>query len=348
MNHVSLFTGIGGFDLACDWAGIETIVQVEQDKFCQKVLKKHWPSVPIINDVRDIDGIKEAIRQTLADTARRENDKREGRNLAQTSKAREGSDTASSFSSTDGREARSESAITILSAGVPCQPASQAGKQRGAQDDRWLWPETFRVVEALMPTWCVFENVSGLLTLDNGVVFDNLLSELEGIGYEVQPFVIPACAVNAPHRRDRVWIVAHSTRRREEPWPERGTSDQPSETGIKGHAIDDRVQSDDGNTRRRGQTKTSICKFGEDIVPNPISERGCSRNTPGQDAEDVGELRRGTQYGNWEFESRVGGVADGLSAFLDRFNEEPDIPRVATGIKDRVNRLKSLGNAVVP
>ena len=100
--------------------------------------------------------------------------------------------------------------IDILTAGFPCQPASVAGKRRGTEDDRWLWPESIRIIGVAQPTWIILENVRGLLTLEDGVVFESCLSDLEAAGYEVQTFVIPACAVNAPHRRDRVWIVGHS------------------------------------------------------------------------------------------------------------------------------------------
>lgn len=98
----------------------------------------------------------------------------------------------------------------IITAGVPCQPASSAGKRRGKEDDRWLWGEAFRVLREVKPRYGIFENVRGLLTLERGLVFDSLLADLEAEGYEVLPFLLPACAVNAPHRRDRIWIVAHA------------------------------------------------------------------------------------------------------------------------------------------
>jgi DNA (cytosine-5)-methyltransferase 1 len=100
--------------------------------------------------------------------------------------------------------------VDILTGGVPCQPASVAGQQRGKSDNRWLWPEAFRALREIHPRWCIFENVRGLLVLEGGLVFDELLSEMESYSYEVQAFIIPACAVNAPHRRDRVWIVAYN------------------------------------------------------------------------------------------------------------------------------------------
>jgi DNA (cytosine-5)-methyltransferase 1 len=101
--------------------------------------------------------------------------------------------------------------IFLLTAGTPCQPASCAGKRKGTQDDRWLWGETFRVIAEARPEWCILENVRGLLSLEGGVVFENLLLELEALGYETRTFCLPACAVNAPHRRDRVWIVGNRT-----------------------------------------------------------------------------------------------------------------------------------------
>jgi len=99
----------------------------------------------------------------------------------------------------------------LLTGGPPCQPASCAGKRRGAADDRWLWPQTLAVVDRCRPAWCLFENPPGILSLGAGVEFERVLAALESFGYSVQPLVIPACSVDAPHRRDRVWIVAHTT-----------------------------------------------------------------------------------------------------------------------------------------
>ena len=95
--------------------------------------------------------------------------------------------------------------LTLFTASPPCQPASRAGKQGGASDDRWLWPDTLRVLAEAKPAWCVFENPPGILDLD----FDGILSEMEGISYEVQTFNIPACAVDSPQTRERIWIIGH-------------------------------------------------------------------------------------------------------------------------------------------
>lgn len=105
--------------------------------------------------------------------------------------------------------ARTKYEIDILTAGIPCQPASQAGKRRGTSDDRWLWPQTFRVIRETQPRFVILENVRGILTLESGLVFKSLLTELENCGYEARAYIIPAVAVNAPHRRDRIWFIAN-------------------------------------------------------------------------------------------------------------------------------------------
>jgi DNA (cytosine-5)-methyltransferase 1 len=199
---LDLFSGIGGFSLAARWTGqIETVAFVEIDTFCQKVLKKHWPDVPIISDIREVTG--DRLREIIADTVGT------GNQYAPDA-ARELLN--GSWNTGPGRGTEpSDCNIDILTGGFPCQPFSCAGKRKGTEDNRFLWPEMLRVIREVEPTWVIAENVRGLLSIDNGVVFEKCCSDLEALGYEVQPFVIPACAVNAPHRRDRVWIVAHST-----------------------------------------------------------------------------------------------------------------------------------------
>jgi len=162
MRALSLFSGIGGFDIAAEWCGFEVVGMVENDKFCQKVLKKHWPTVKLLGDIHDVKGDE--------------------------------------FGTVD-----------ILYGGPPCQPASCAGKRGGTSDDRWLWEETYRIIRATKPKWIILENVRGILSLEGGVVFEELLLELESYDYETRTFCLPACSKNAPHRRDRVWIVAHTS-----------------------------------------------------------------------------------------------------------------------------------------
>jgi len=161
LKHIDLFTGIGGFSLACHWNNIETVVMCEKDKRCRQFLDRTWPGIPVIEDIKEFDG----TRWTGA---------------------------------------------FILTAGVPCQPASRAGKQGGKGDDRWLWPEAIRIVDEAKPRWCLFENPPGIY--DVGI--NGILSDLESIGYETGIVEVPACAVNSPQIRQRVWIVAHHSEQR--------------------------------------------------------------------------------------------------------------------------------------
>ena len=158
MKVLDLFSGIGGFSLGLERAGMETVAFCENDKFCQKVLAKHWPDVPVHNNIEELDG----------------------------------------------REYKGT--VDLVCGGFPCQPFSVAGQQRGAEDDRALWPEMLRVIREVEPAWVIGENVSGIIHME----LDNVLSDLEGAGYSCQSFVIPACGVDARHKRNRVWIVAHS------------------------------------------------------------------------------------------------------------------------------------------
>ena len=161
MTHASLFSGIGGFDLAAEWAGWTNIFNCEIDPFCRRVLAYHFPNAVQYEDIRTTD-----------------------------------------FTVWRGR-------IDVLTGGWPCQPFSVAGKRKGTDDDRYLWPEMLRAIREIRPRWVVGENVRGFVNWSEGMVLDTVFADLEALGYEVQPFILPACAVGAPHRRDRVWIVAH-------------------------------------------------------------------------------------------------------------------------------------------
>ena len=158
VRHLDLFSGIGGFALACRMVGgIETVAFCEREPYCQKVLAKHWPSVPICPDIHDLKGTEYGT-------------------------------------------------VELITGGYPCQPFSTAGERRGENDDRHLWSEVRRIVETARPRWCLFENVAGHITLG----LDQVLSDLDSIGYTAGATVLPACAVGAGHRRDRVWIVANA------------------------------------------------------------------------------------------------------------------------------------------
>ena len=163
MKHGSLFSGIGGFDLAAEWMGWQNIFHCEIGEFPRKILKHHFPNSICYEDIKK----------------------------------------------TDFRKHRGE--VDIISGGFPCQPYSNAGKRRGKEDDRHLWPEMCRVIREIQPRFVVGENVAGLLSWNNGMVFHEIITDLENEGYETQAFLIPACATNAPHRRDRIWFVAYSS-----------------------------------------------------------------------------------------------------------------------------------------
>jgi len=162
MRHGSLFSGIGGFDLAAEWMGWENVFQCEKEEFCQRVLRFYWPKARLYGDVRKFD--------------------------------------ATVFRGT----------IDVLSGGFPCQPFSVAGKRRGTSDDRYLWPEMCRIINEVRPHWVVGENVLGLLNWGRGMVFEQVQVDLEAAGYEVWPYILPAAGIGAPHRRDRIWIVAYA------------------------------------------------------------------------------------------------------------------------------------------
>ncbi len=197
---LDLFSGIGGFSLAAQWCWgdeLEIVAFCEIDKFCQKVLKKHWPHVPIIEDVRNVRGNKSFSANSLCvgwQTGTREKLQSEEQEAIR-QKPR--------MFCTEG--------VDLLTGGFPCQPFSCAGKRKGKEDNRFLWPEMFRVIKEIRPRWVVAENVAGIVRM----ALDDCLSDLEGEGYSTQAVIIPACAVNAPHRRDRVWIVAHDSQFRQ-------------------------------------------------------------------------------------------------------------------------------------
>ena len=160
---LDLFSGIGGFSLGLDRAGMQTVAFCEIDPFCQQVLKRHWPDVPVYGDIKQL-------------SARRLHHDR-------------------------------IPSIEVICGGYPCQPFSIAGRQRGENDARHLWPEMLRLIRELRPRWVICENVAGHVELG----LDTVLDDLAVAGYTATPLVIPACSVGAPHRRERLWIVAHAT-----------------------------------------------------------------------------------------------------------------------------------------
>ena len=322
MTHVDLFSGIGGFALAAQWAGYETVLFCEIDPYCQAVLKKHWPGVPVIGDIRDVN------EATVAHAYN-------GRFTPDTREAiPEGASAATSDTELGGRSERRHPvcgasepapalpAIDLLTGGFPCQPFSVAGKRGGASDDRFLWPEMLRVIALLRPRWVLAENVAGIINM----ALDDVLSDLEGQGYETGTVVLPACAVNAPHRRDRVWIVGHAA--------SGGCS--PGGSNQRGRPVCDAeigTVTENQQERSGWQLRTSTgsgCEAVADTCESSEWRSPRTRRRVGQheEAQEHGGGRTGQSDGEWTV--------------------EPELGRVAHGIPRRVDRLRCLGNAIVP
>ena len=284
MTHVSLFTGIGGLDLAAEWAGFETVLQVERAPYALQVLEKHWPNVPRITDVREVNG--ESVNKP----------------------------------------------VTVISGGFPCQPFSAAGKRRGVDDDRYLWPELLRVMEEIRPAWVVGENVSGLLSVDGGMEIERMLASLEARDYEIVSVLhYPAAGVGAPHRRDRVFIVAHRNGA--------GLQEQRRPKSIQSKHCSTQHSGENMADAEVGAERTGLRQGEQGSIG-----RGRSGDGRSKDAPDPHEFN-GHEYG-----LRAGEVPQLKAAGLPAgyWSAEPAVGRVAHGIPRRVDRLRALGNAVVP
>ena len=318
MTFGSLFAGIGGFDRGLEMAGMTPLWQVEIDPFCLKVLEKHWPTVRRYTDVREVHG----------NVAHAENREQQEQQAGHYRRASESSVSIGSVtgagrrvphgysaerSGIGGRVAEAVSnpcpsclpSVDLICGGFPCQPFSVSGKQRGKEDDRFIWPEMFRIVSELRPTWVIGENVPGLVRLG----LDQVLSDLESIGYSCQTFDIPACAVDAPHVRHRIWIVANANR---------------EQIGI----LHNNGSGSKRGNKERGKQFLGYASGGEDVADADIQGS--------QGWDERGE--RGGELSPW-----AGGTSN-----AGNWLPEPELGRVAHGIPRRVDRLRSLGNAVVP
>ena len=163
MNHLDLFSRIGGFSLGLEATQrINTVAFCEIDSFCTKVLNKNWPTIPVYKDIKEL-----TYEKLKADGI---------------------------------------GPIDIITGGYPCQPFSQAGRKKGEEDPRHLWPEYFRLIKECRPTWVIGENVSGHIKLG----LDSVLADLESEGYAVRTFSISAASIGSNHKRERVWVMAYS------------------------------------------------------------------------------------------------------------------------------------------
>lgn len=263
--------------------------------------------------------------------------------------------------------------VDVICGGFPCQPVSVAGKRKGDCDERWLWPEFFRVVCEVNPTWVLVENVPGLLSADSGRIFGGILRDLSRCGYDAEWNIISAANVGAPHLRKRVFIVAYSQRIGLQSGGEAGHLANKSseiegitqERGRRGDAFND-CGSDVAHTHSK-PSQPPIGNLGQAqaLVETIESEQdsSCTSRTS-RETTNTNNPRRVQQWwekskGPIQLEYSCGGdaepglgiFADGLSEGLDDYWKpgwEDGTPRLTTDKRDRKKRLKSLGNAIVP
>jgi DNA (cytosine-5)-methyltransferase 1 len=261
MKHGSLFSGIGGFDLAAHWMGWENAFHCEWMEFPRKVLDYYFPEADSHVDICKTD-----------------------------------------FRKYEGK-------VDIITGGFPCQPFSMAGKRKGTEDERYLWDEMLRTICEVKPKYVIAENVFGLTNIEGGLVFEKVWSDLENQGYEVQPFVIPSASKNAPHRRDRIWIIAYRSGLR--------FDTRRSEQSLSGNRTNgnEGIATDTTNFRRK----------------NALANRKLERR----------RSRVGNKPPTWNAfpsESPICGGNDGLPTELDGI----------TFSKWRNQSIKGYGNAIVP
>jgi DNA (cytosine-5)-methyltransferase 1 len=263
MKHGSLFSGIGGFDLAAEWIGWENMFHCEWNPFGQKVLKYYWPNAISYGDITKTD-----------------------------------------FNVHRGK-------IDILTGGFPCQPYSTAGTRKGKEDNRHKWPQMLRAIREIQPTWVVGENVPGLLNWERGMVLAEIKADLEAAGFEVfPPIVLPACGKNAPHKRERLWIIAYSN-------------------GNGQHRSNGKHEVNTGERRKYAQRNTyeSVTNGNDSYA----TINGC----------EIGE--RFSIRETFQFTKSIGVGSGG-----EGWDIEPGICGVDDGVSNRVDRIKALGNAIVP
>lgn len=302
MTHASLFSGIGGFDLAAAWAGWTNLFNCEINPFCRKVLTYHFPDSTSYEDITDTD-----------------------------------------FTLWRGR-------VDVLTGGFPCQPFSVAGKRQGAADDRYLWPQMLRAIREAAPRWVVGENVYGLASQSRGLVFESVCADLEDAGYEVLPFVIPACAVGAPHRRDRLWIIAHRADAGIEDMPQ--GADQADADRVAADAHGDRFgQREDQQellAQCSGAADAGSCRQAHDVADTARVLLQGFEQRPRTQQSWRGAGREIVGFDRFPTQSPLCGGDDGIPYRLDA-----DAVLATVRGRDhfavwRRESIKAYGNAIVP
>lgn len=344
--------------------GWENVFQVEFDPWCQKVLAKNFPDALRFGDIVEFNKMLEngeittdTVSQptgckcgTACDKEWRTDEDR-GEGIRQIYREIG----ASGVNTTDTINGIYLGHIDIITGGFPCQPFSHAGKRKGTDDSRYLWPAMLETIRRVKPSYVVGENVAGLVSMENGKTLDRILADLEDEGYATEQVIIPACAIGAWHRRDRIWIIAHNANAGIKNLHRRGNTicrcENVPHSRLLGSEIDeqqaagfvecgeDAAYGDNQGLQIRGKSERIEKKGWE-------NENGSVKQFAGNDGRTLSTERGG--FGTTK--SLLGGMAYGLPSFMDGYwDREPEgVPRVATGVKDRVNRLKGLGNAIVP
>jgi len=279
VNHGSLFSGIGGFDLAAEWMGWDNIFHCEWMPFPRKVLNHYWPNSISYEDITKTD-----------------------------------------FTIHRGT-------IDILTGGFPCQPYSSAGKRLGKEDERHLWPHMLRVISEVKPTYVVGENVRGLTNWNGGVVFEEVCTDLEAQGYTVQPILLPACAVGAPHRRDRVWFIAYSDSNSRRSADSNRQAEKQHIFSGPSRFSEERIVTNTNSERLKGSVSSEL--IGQFSNEKSINEINLLSN---------GRRREELSFERFPTQSPICGGDDGLPTELDGI----------TFSKWRAESIKGYGNAIVP
>jgi DNA (cytosine-5)-methyltransferase 1 len=301
LKHLDLFSGIGGFSLGLESAGlVETVAFCDFDKYCQQVLNKNFPGVPVYGDVKELN--HEKLKADGIDQ------------------------------------------VDIITGGYPCQPFSVAGRKKGEQDPRHVWPEMFRLIKELRPTWVIGENVGGHIKLG----LDSVLENLESEGYSARTFSISASSVGANHKRERVWIVANSGRSvggKQSPRNSKSIGCWSFETPEWSTDTDQIARSSEGaeimadsDKMQRQLLRGQQSEQREETFEGTSNGSGTSNDFSDSDSSRLEEQWR-------SFTTKEENQASQCGRWWDI---EPDVGRVAHGVPKRVDRLKCLGNSVVP
>lgn len=348
MRHASLFSGIGGFDLAAEWMGWTNVFNCEIDPFCQKVLKYHFPDALQFGDIkklkfkRDDRGIIWVRRDGIVANTNGNGCQR-GDCEYEVNTGERGVDAFDDVKPNGSNEPQEEEewlevgTVDIISGGFPCQPFSMAGKRRGTEDDRHLWPEMYRIIQEIKPTWVVGENVYGFVNWDGGVVFHEVVSDLENAGYEVQPYIIPACAVNAPHRRDRCWVVAHRSTGIERPEVGRGfieeTFNGTSGYGCCGTPPNAQDLRDRRERGAMGETQTEPECQNDGAISDRCGEDGSAADTDMQRYEECQPATESGEQGRLDSETYCQRVPT-----WSNFPTQPPLRRKYDGFSEIMDR----------